>query len=139
MARLLQAADVEAAHAQGRRKLCLPPGALVTPLARERARDLGVQVLEPAEDWGVASMCCAQSSCPHPGGRPAGCTPAAAAASEPAVAAPAAGGSGPGLREADVRRVVAGVILKVMPEAFSPVLVRQVTERVMQQLRAGGG
>jgi hypothetical protein len=117
MTELIQAADVEEAHAGGRRFLILPPHALVTPLARERARDLGVVLQQPGVNGGGVKTSCPGGGCAQPCGGLGAC------------------GRPTGLTEAQVRRVVAGIILKAMPDAFSPVLVRQVTERVMQQLR----
>ena len=51
--RVISAGEVELAAASGNRNLPLPAGAVVTPLARERARELGVTLREtgPGRDW----------------------------------------------------------------------------------------
>lgn len=44
MSRVISAREVEEAVASGQREIILPPGAVVTPTARDRARELGVSI-----------------------------------------------------------------------------------------------
>ncbi len=116
---LIHAADVETVRVRCSGTLHVPAGAVITPLAAERARDLGVRLVRAGAEEGAMTMCRPGDSC--------GC---------PGSAGTAAGAPPAGITEAQVRRVVSTVILKAMPGEYSPVLVRQVTEQVMQCLAA---
>ena|GEM_PF-4614280 len=108
---VIAASDVEYSAASGNRKLQFPAGAIVTPLARDRARELGVTLEETGAD---------------PGNGPG----AGTVATVGATMSP---------DQERVRRVVTRVLLESFPSLFNPAWVGAITRLIMIKLGDGHG
>lgn len=103
---LLTAAYIEKLFEDGGRELPVGEGAVLTPLALDRAKELGILLIYRQQNGGSAKNA-------GTGFRPLERDP---------------GGT------EKIRRVVRGVIISMEPGLLSPQLVNRITEKVKQQL-----
>ncbi len=110
MKRVICTAEINALAANKQHEIFIDEQTVITPLALDRCRELGLRVFRGSAGSGPARQQ----------------TPLVPAYSRPAAPAP--------LTERDVRLVVQRVLLKSWRECFSPVVVNQVTALVMARL-----